>query len=154
METIGGIHKTPDFFRQIPTFLQNGSWEHYVAKLNGENIASLLLLYGNQTVEYFTPATKNEYRKLQPLSLIIFTAMKDAIDRKFTKWNWGGTWKTQTGVYDFKKRWGVLEGEYRYYCAVFKPEILTYPIDFIKQGYPNFYVFPFEDSTEQPAGTE
>ena len=41
------------------------------------------LFYFNQTVEYFTPAIDSKYRSLQPLPLILITAMTDASIRKY-----------------------------------------------------------------------
>jgi hypothetical protein len=152
MNSIGGINKSEKFFQEIPKFLEKNSWNNYVALYNNQYVASLLLLYKNKSVEYYTPTTVLEYRQLQPLSLLIFTAMLDAQKLGFNRWNWGGTWRSQTGVYEFKKKWGVTESEYRYYCAVYDSKILNYSAEYFKINYPSFYVVPFKsislESTE------
>ena len=40
------------------------------AVINGERVAALLLLYGNQTVEYFTPCVVEQHRSSQALPLL------------------------------------------------------------------------------------
>ena len=49
----------------------------YVAKLNIKKIASLLLLYFNKTVEYFTPTVLEDYLNLQPMALILNKAIDE-----------------------------------------------------------------------------
>ena len=49
----------------------------------------------------------------QPLSVIIFNAMKDAVMEKIAKWNCDN-WKSQEGVYRFKSRWGAEDVFYDY----------------------------------------
>ena len=61
------------------------------------------------------------YRSEQPLSVLIFRAMQDAIKEKGSKhWNWGGTWKSQHGVYRFKSRWGAHDNKYRYHIKTYQ----------------------------------
>jgi hypothetical protein len=94
-------------------------------------------------VEYFTPATDVGYRGLQPMSLLVFTAMQDAVRRGCRWWNWGGTWVTQDGVYRFKKRWGTVDRRYFYHTTVFDKGILRCSPEQLLEAYPYFYVVPF-----------
>ena len=40
-------------------------------------------------------------------SLLIFEVMLDAVEKNYEYWNCEGTWESQKGVYDFKKKWGA-----------------------------------------------
>jgi len=146
IESIGGLAKSWDFFRTIPeVFEYDKDYRVYIAELNYKPISALLVFYYNRTVEYFCPATIPEYRSLQPNSLLIFTAMKDAIMRGFKYWNWGGTWLTQKSLYDFKKRWGTHDFMYYYYVTIYDDisEIKRLGKNGILREYPYFYVLPF-----------
>jgi len=63
-----------------------------------------LLFYYGKTIEYFTPVFRNEYRSYQPMSLLIYQAMVDGAKAGYERWNWGGTWENQEGVYRFKSK--------------------------------------------------
>ena len=144
IRAIGGIPKSDKFFALIPKHFAPGQdFNLYVAKKDGLVVAGLLLFYFNQTVEYFTPAVDAEYRTIQPLSPILIDAMSDASRRGFVRWNWGGTWKSQDGVYRFKKKWGAVEGRYNYYTQLNDASLLDWPQDRILKAFPNFYVMPF-----------
>ena len=144
IRAIGGIPKSDEFFALIPHYFTPGEdFDLYVAKKDGLVIAGLLLFYFNQTVEYFTPAIDNTYRSIQPLSFILITAMVDASQRGFARWNWGGTWASQTGVYRFKRKWGAIEQKYLYYTQLNDCSILDWPPDRILSTFPNFFVVPF-----------
>ena len=71
MESKGGLAKKKLFFDLLSKELDLSEWKIFVAKLNDKPIGALLLLYYNKTVEYFTPAIINKYRKTQASSLII-----------------------------------------------------------------------------------
>lgn len=143
MEAIGGIAKQRGFFDLLPEIMNKSDWQIYQAKLNGEPVAALLIFYFNRTVEYFTPVVKEAYRNTQALSLVIYSAMQDAIADGFSNWNWGGTWLSQRGVYDFKKRWGTTDYRYYYYTRLFNDEAKRQPKELILEMYPGFYVVPF-----------
>lgn len=144
MRAIGGRPKNDAFFASLARhFVQGQDYEIYVAKKDGVVIAALLLFYFNLTVEYFTPAVDLAYRTLQPLSLILITAMADAARRGFRWWNWGGTWGNQMGVYRFKRKWASLEQKYLYYTQLNDPSMLQWPRDRILSTFPNFFIVPF-----------
>lgn len=140
---VGGKAKEKDFFTGIPHFFSRDQYKVYIAELEGKKIAAVLLFYFNRTVEYFTPAVIEKYRDVQPTALIIYKAMLDAIDNGYAYWNWGGTWLTQTGVYDFKKKWGTTDHPYYYYTKIYDESVYTMPGETLNQLYKNFYVIPF-----------
>jgi lipid II:glycine glycyltransferase (peptidoglycan interpeptide bridge formation enzyme) len=101
------------------------------------------VFYFKDTVEYFTPVITHDYRHQQPLSLIIFEAMKDSINRGIKKWNWGGTWGTQEGVYRFKSRWGAKDFPYQYHIH-YRPEAKLLTRNEVMDHYAFFYYLPYD----------
>jgi GNAT acetyltransferase-like protein len=85
---VGGSIKPKFFFELIKNnFEYHENYRIYVAYLDAIPIAALLLFYYNKTVEYFTPVVLEEFRTYQPLSLIIFEAMKDSVEMGYEWWN-------------------------------------------------------------------
>jgi lipid II:glycine glycyltransferase (peptidoglycan interpeptide bridge formation enzyme) len=140
---INGIAKEKRFFDYIPDFFSDDQYKIYIAEQNGVKIGALLLFYFNKTVEYFTPAVVEKYRNLQPTSLIIYQAMIDAIQMGYKNWNWGGTWLSQGGVYDFKKRWGTSDYRYYYYINVRNEKVYSLSKETLLNNFQYFFVLPF-----------
>jgi len=152
MASIGGRAKSDAFFELVPQCFEAGrDWDLYVATHSGQVIACLLLFYFNRTVEYFTPAVEESHRELQALPLLIATAVGDAVRSGYTRWNWGATWESQTGVYRFKKKWAANEMRYTYSTCINDPALLTRtPADLLER-FPNFYVVPFHALVKKEA---
>lgn len=147
---IGGIPKTNDFFELVPRYFVAGrDYDIYAAQHEGRIIAALMVFFFNRTVEYFTPAVEFQSRSLQPLSLILVKAISDAARRGFTRWNWGGTWKSQVGVYRFKKKWAAAELPYKYLVQLNDKELLNWSKRAFGLSFPNFYVIPFSALKEE-----
>lgn len=145
MAEIGGLAK-PEFFFQLidDIFVYGKDYIIYTAKIDGKAVASLLLFYYGTTVEYFTPVIKAEYRSFQPLTLLIFNAMREAAGNGYSFWNWGGTWATQEGVYRFKKSWGAVDIPYSYYTSVYDDSLLDCERSYLLSEFPYFYTVPFD----------
>lgn len=141
---VKGLAKKWDFFNLITTELKN-NYQLYIADYNNAPIAALLLFTFSDTIEYFTPAIKSEHRDLQASSLLIFEAMKKACQQGFKYWNWGGTWPSQQGVYDFKKKWGAQDYSYRYFTKIINRDLLAASKEDLMKAYPYFYVLPFDE---------
>lgn len=154
MVAINGQPKPWSVFATIhDVFTYDRDYRIYVALRDGVVVAALLVFFFNRTAEYFTPASKAEYRPLQPMSLLIFEAMQEAVRRGCRYWNWGGTWTTQAGVYQFKSRWGTQDLPYHYYVREYD---VSCPLRRLNRSvllaeYPYFYVLPFSvlDDSEQ-----
>jgi len=147
MQAINLPFKNREFFNLVSKIFEYGKdYKIYVANLNGMKISALLLLYYNKTAEYFVPATVANHRNLQPNSLLIHEAMRDAIKRGFKYWNWGGTADYYSGVYHFKKHWGTIDRLYYYYTKVHGnlSDIKKLGKNGILKKYPYFYVMPFD----------
>ena len=144
MKAVKGTAKPKAFFEKLAeVFEYKKDFELYVARYKGEPVAALLLFYYNDIVEYFTPVVVEEYRSLQPLSLLIFHAMCDSAKSGSRWWNWGGTWHSQDGVYRFKKRWGTEDKPYYYHITVNDPQILNCSKEELLSSFQYFYVAPF-----------
>jgi hypothetical protein len=144
MREIGGIAKPKRFFDLVSSIFQYGvDYRVYVAYFEGRPVSAMLLFYSGETVEYFTPVTRAEYRSFQPLTSLIFHAMLEAVDSGYRYWNWGGTWATQEGVYKFKKSWGAVDAPYNYYSIVFNDSVLGMSREQLLSNYAYFYTVPF-----------
>lgn len=144
MSEIGGLAKSPEFFDLIPKhFSAPKNYQIYVATLDGRDIAAMLVFFWNQTVEYYTPVVVKEYRSSQPLSGLIFRAMCDAAEAGFAWWNWGGTWLSQSGVYQFKSRWGTRDIPYKYKINIRNQQMLDATPHQLLEHYQGFYALPF-----------
>jgi hypothetical protein len=143
MEAIGGRAKKRSFFDSMQESMDAGDWSIYLAKKDGQAVAALLLFNFNRTVEYFTPVIREEFRSTQALSLIIYQAKQGLIRQGFINRNWGGTWLSQGGVYDFKKRWGTTEYPYYYFTRVFNADVCMQSKEALLKNYEGFYVLPF-----------
>jgi len=141
--SINGIPKEKTFFETIKNSVPKERYKIYIAEKNGEKIGALLLFYFNKTVEYFTPAIVEQHRNLQASALLIYQAMIDASKDKYNWWNWGGTWLSQGGVYDFKRKWGTKDLPYFYYTSILDESILSQPKEILLKEYPFFFVAPF-----------
>lgn len=144
MEAIGGTPKAPEFFESIPATMQPGSdYRIYIAHHDARPVAALLLLYYGKVVEYFVPVIEHDARSNQPLALVAYKAMCEARELGYTMWNWGGTWLTQSGVYQFKKKFAATERRYRYFTQIADKSMLARTPEDLLAGYPGFYVAPF-----------
>lgn len=144
MRRIGGRAKSLQFFDVFPRhFCPGTEYDIYVARLAGQPIAALLLFYFNRTVEYYTPVVAEDKREYQPTALILKMAMIESSRRGYLYWNWGGTWRSQEGVWKFKEKWGARDCRYRYFVQVNDRSVLTRTSTEILDAYPNFYVVPF-----------
>jgi lipid II:glycine glycyltransferase (peptidoglycan interpeptide bridge formation enzyme) len=145
MQRIGGIPKENRFFESArKIFEKEKEYNLYIAYLHNKPIAAMLIFYFNKIVEYYIPAVKNEFRHMQPLSLLIALAIEDAAKKGYKYWNWGGTWLTQEGVYRFKKRWGARDHSYYYYTRIYDDNTLYLTKEELLREYPFFYVIPFK----------
>ncbi|MHC8492106.1 peptidoglycan bridge formation glycyltransferase FemA/FemB family protein [Thalassospira sp. SM2505] len=146
ISAIGGKTKSSDFFVSVKNgFRESVDYNIYVAMHGAECISALLLLYFNDTVEYFVPGTLHDARSLHPLPLVIFRAMVEARENGYKKWNWGGTWQSQGGVYQFKKKFAAIDGSYRYFTLLKDKALLRKTPKFIDGAFPNFYVVPYNE---------
>jgi len=155
MEAIGGKAKDFEFFENV-LFNSNCKCDLLIATYKDEIAAGLLLFHFGDVVEYYNPVIKHEYRTYQPLSLLIYEAMREAVKQGKKIWNWGGTWKGQEGVYRFKSRWGTKDMNYYYFIRFSSPEkkemFLGCEAQFLIDNYKYFYTVPFTQLKREKDG--
>ncbi len=144
IEALGGRAKEMSFFAAVPRHFEAGrDFDVFVALQDDAVVAGLLVFYFGGTVEYFTPAVDHDHRSEQPLALLLVEAMVAAGQRGLARWNWGGTWTAQDGVFRFKRKWGAHEGRYRYYVQLNDESLLDASPEQLRARYGDFYVVPF-----------
>jgi hypothetical protein len=144
MISVGAVPKEPRFFELAAKHLPIGDTsEIWVARHEGQPIAAVLIFYFNGIAEYFTPAVDPDMRSLQPLSLLVATAMFDAVARGYRVWNWGGTAPSLHSLFLFKRQWGSDKRTYGYDVFVNDDSVLDRTSAELLAGYPHFFVAPF-----------
>jgi len=144
IRALGGIPKPLAIFRHLLAEFPLGSAARlYVGLIGGRRVAGLLLLLYGQTVEYFTPVVNEEDRDKQVLSHVIFHAMAELAREGFVRWNWGGTWRSQEGVYRFKQRWGATDRVYRYFNRC-DAGLRAVPRETLASAFPFFYLYNYQ----------
>ncbi len=139
---LGGLPKPLAVFSALRSSFGNDC-ELYIGEANGEPVCGVLIILYAQTIEYFTPVVKNEWRESQVLSALIYRIMIKMIDRGYKQWNWGGTWLSQEGVYRFKKRWGSVDHPYGYYSRRTSDKIRSIPIEQLQFDFPFYYLYKY-----------
>lgn len=146
MVAIGGKGKPDSFYASIADrMLGKAECRLYMAYLGEVPIAGLLAFHHNVTADYFIPAAHTNYRRTQGMCLCIHEALADAARQGMRQWNWGGTWRTQDGVYNFKSKWGTQDIPYHYYTRLYDgSETLRRmkPAE-LGQAYPYFFVMSY-----------
>ena len=140
--SMGGLPKSMAVFEALRrTFGSNVSL--HIGSVAGQPVCGLVSIRYRNTVEYFTPVVEEKWKESQALSALIFRRMTEVAREGCTLWNWGGTWKSQEGVYRFKSRWGAFDRPYRYLNWIRKPEILSVPFLKLQQAFPYFYIYKY-----------
>ena len=149
MAAIGAQIKSPEFFAAVTRHLRAGEdYGLYVARIDGEAVAALLLLYCAQSADYYVPAVSPDHRAEQPMAAILLEAMSDAAERGVAHWNWGGSWPSHETLQRFKAKWGGVAREYRYETKLNDAALLERRAEDILVAYPGFYVVPFASLAE------
>jgi hypothetical protein len=146
MKKINGKSKPEEFFVKIfDYFKPSTDFDIYVAYFDNKVIAGLLVMYHKDTIEYFIPVIKQEYRSTQALSYIIYNCMRENFYKGYKVFNWGGTHLDQINLIRFKKKWANILSYY-YYFTFFnmkKYNLVKQKINEIKNDFSYFYVIPF-----------
>ena len=143
LAAIGGRAKPASFFSSLQVMTAGRDWRLHVAERQGQPLAALLTFEAAKTVEYAMPVVVESARTLQPTAAILAAAMADAAARGFTRWNWGGTWLSQEGVYRFKKKWGADERRYRYYTTLNDASLSSRTAAELAAAYPWYFTLPY-----------
>lgn len=118
----------------------------YFAFRDGEMIGGLLMVWSSLTASYYIPCTLPSARTLQPGTLLIDGAAQEARQRGIRYWNWEASPSRESGVFQFKKKWGSTEGCYRIYVQAFKSAEVLRALGraTIERDFPFYFVYPFD----------
>jgi hypothetical protein len=150
LRLLNGIPKPLEMFDAISTcFKRSEDYEIFTARTkSGQLVSGLLVFYFKDWVEYFVPVTSEQFRSMQPLSTVIYLAMKHSmINKSSRRWNWGGTWPSQTDVFFFKSRWGSKEFPYKYFTKEFSRISIkdSFSSNDLLESFKYFYSIPFSE---------
>jgi hypothetical protein len=144
MEGFGARPKSGRFFEAIAERLRPGhQFDVWVARVEGEVAAALLVVRFAGVSEYFASGTLEGFRGHHPHPALVFAALVEETRRGARIWNWGGTREGMKGVFHFKRKWGSLAGRYRYLVRLNAPSLLDASPDELMERFPGFYVVPF-----------
>jgi hypothetical protein len=146
-ETMGGFGARPKswrFFGAIPAHLRAGAdFDIWIARVERELAAALLVIRFNGVSEYFTSGTRDGFRGHHPHPALVFAALVHETRGGARIWNWGGTREGMDGVFHFKRKWGSRVGRYRYFVHVNDRSLLDASPEELVARFPGFYVVPF-----------
>ena len=144
IQQLGGVVKTDKVFNSLRSSFGEAA-NLWVGSVSGKPISGLVIIrYGN-TIEYFTPVVDEAHRNTQALSALIYEVMEYYAGTGATLWNWGGTWRSQDGVYRFKSRWGAYDKPYRYFNKVGNTELTRISKGDVQEIFPYFYVYRYPE---------
>ncbi len=86
----------------------------YVAKYNNEIIAGGIMEYYKDTVLYGYGAANFDYLGLYPYNAFLWKSIEDACINGYKYYDFGRTSYDNSGLMDFKKRWGTVEKKLNY----------------------------------------
>lgn len=141
---MGGVPKSRAVFAELlAQFPLDSQARLYIGTCNGTPASGLLVLLFGDTVEYFTPVVDEHYKDRQALSALIHHAMLETAGDGYRRWNWGGTWRSQEGVYRFKNRFGAHDLPYRYFHRLLDASLMAEPPTAVRARFPYFYTFKY-----------
>jgi hypothetical protein len=110
-----------------------------------ELLGGTLFLFGRGIVDYFSTAFKTESMNLYPGTLILYHTLQELHEREIKRFNWQSSPGRDSGVYNFKKRWGALEGEYLILTKVLgDAKVFTSrPLSEVGAAYGLHFVLPY-----------
>ena len=117
----------------------------YFAFHEGRMIGGLIMVWSPKVASYYIPCSLTEARSLQPSTVLIDAAMAEARAQGIEFWNWESSPGRDSGVYQFKKKWGAVESEYRIYIETFagRDKLRELGREGIAREFPYYFVWPF-----------
>ena len=140
----GGVTKPKAFFAWAQRSARSGGMCRFLfAERNGRIEAGMLVGCFAGCWEYLVPALDKQMQDGNALSLLVYEGMRRAVNEGAVRWNFGGTWETQHGVYRFKKQFGASEFPYRYLVRIYDKSLSGLSLSRLAKAFPYFYSLPF-----------
>ena len=96
-------------------FITTGEADCFVAELNDKPIASIIVFYDKQRAIYMYGASLPEYLEVRPNHLLLWSAVTHAHARGKAEFDFGRVSPDNSGLADFKLRWGTVAVPLHYY---------------------------------------
>ena len=121
----------------------------YYAFCDGHLIGGTILVYNHHVVDYMASAFLTSSMKYNPGNYIIDTALTWARGRGIKYFNWKASPSRDSGVYQYKARWGSTEGRYHYLTKITGDvdSLRRTPLHTLKKKYGGHYLMPYEEFT-------
>lgn len=140
----GGRTKPAGFFDWARDSARAGGLCTFLfAELDGRLAAGALLGRFGDCWEYLVPVLDNALQDSNALPLLVYEGMRRAAQAGARKWNFGGTWESQEGVYRFKKQFGAEDISYRYLIRIYDRSLPQMTGARLSEAFPLFYSLPF-----------
>lgn len=141
----GGGLKDKEYFERLFEAYGDNAQLRY-ATLDGDVIMGIVELCHGEKLQYHQPAIEMEHRSTGATNLGVYESIKWAVENGYSKYNFGGTWFSQTGLYNFKRRFGADDHIYRYYVTEHdnSSHLLELTPAELNNEYPGFYVVPYD----------
>ena len=103
------------FFELWDTFAGSGDMYLLLAEYQETIIAGMILLASGATMRYAYGASDEQYLKLAPNNLLMWTAIKLGCELGYSTLDMGRTAHDNEGLMEFKRRWGAIQEPLPYY---------------------------------------
>jgi FemAB-related protein (PEP-CTERM system-associated) len=97
----------------------------YTAKFNGEIIGGGIMIDFKDRVLYGYGASNPNYLNLHPYNSFIWKSIEDSCVKGYNIYDFGRTSYSNTGLIDFKRRWGTVETKLYYNYYPMKSNLLS-----------------------------
>ncbi len=143
MDRLGLDAKTMEQFQKYRELFHEKA-KFKFAFFDGKMIAAIVyLIFGNTAFSAETVCL-NEYKTLNPNTLLIDRALKECKAVGLKYWNWGASEHRGNPVYKFKEAFGPFDVEYSYVTKVLKKDDLKkIGLNNMKKHFGWYYVAPY-----------
>ena len=114
-------------------------------KYNDKIISGCLYLFHKNIMDVFMLSVDSKYMDLHPNSYLTKVSIELAKEIGCKYYNWQSSISKNSGVYQYKARWGSIEG-FHYYLTKVLEDITSFKktdIEIIKEKYKWHYVMPY-----------
>lgn len=124
--------------------------------LDGDAVLAGCMFVGQHDVlDCFMLSGRSDATKTLATSVLVVDALDRARAAGYRYFNWQSSSSRESGVYQFKQKWGSLEGTHHYLTKITGDitALRHVPLDDIRAGYPWHYVMPYEQFTSHTSHT-
>jgi len=134
------------FYRALwDTFGPAGKAELHLAYKDEQFLGGDLFVIGRGIVDCFSNVFSDEGMELHAGFLTIHKALNRFVESKLKRFNWQSGPARGDGVYEFKRRWGAVEGEYSILTKVLGDTTVftSRPLAEVRNAYGLHFVLPY-----------